>query len=175
MLHYQTTSCPQLCQISEGRFCTPNTGLAKEFILIFSIDVIENLEGTFTTQQYKTVEAATAPSPAMPSMDGYLCPPPYPIQALLPGPEMTLTASSLLSLSWITAQSLAPTKFLGLELGLERSQWGKASISSRSVSWGMKVSSSNLLIAPVKYHMGYKVKTNALNEACVFSVHLSNP
>lgn len=39
----------------------------------------------------------------------------------------------------------------------------------------MKVSSFNLLIAPVKYHMGYKVKTNALNEACVLSVHLSNP
>lgn len=40
---------------------------------------------------------------------------------------------------------------------------------------GMKVSSFNLLIAPVKYQMGYKVKTNALNEVCVLSKHLSDP
>ena len=80
MLHYQTTSCPQLCQINEGHCCTRNTRL----------------------------KPALPHMPL--AWLGICALPPHPTQASLPGPEMALTASPLfVSLSWTTAQSLAHT------------------------------------------------------------------
>ena len=112
-----------------------------------------------------------------PGMDGYLCPP-------------SISHSGPPAWPWDDSHSIISSPLIVLDhcpipgphLQVSRAGTrtgeepvGQGQYIFKECILGMKVSSSNLLIAPVKYHMGYKVKTNALNEACVFSVHLSNP
>lgn len=52
---------------------------------------------------------------------------------------------------------------------------GPCQHSFKEWSLGMKVSSFNLLIAPVKHQMSWKVKGNDLNKVCRLSMHVTDP
>lgn len=65
--------------------------------------------------------------------------------------------------------------YLSADTGTGEKPMGQGQCIFKELTLGMKVRSFNLLIAPVKYQMGYTVKINASDEVCVLSMHLSYP